>query len=228
MKISHISDFSFEKSFLREHGEDMLLIGVDEAGRGPLAGPVVAACARYMREDFSLPEGQEKQFAFIRDSKTLSEKKRKEMYALIQEHFAIGVGIVYPETIDRVNILQATFLAMKEAVGDLQRKMRGREFSQKAYFLIDGNQTIPHSSLRQEAVIGGDGLVKSIAAASIAAKVTRDGMMGEYEKQYPQYGFAKHKGYGTAMHMDALKRFGPTPIHRYSCAPVRQASLSFS
>jgi ribonuclease HII len=135
------------------------------------------------------------------------------------------VGIIYPETIDRVNILQATFLAMKEAVGDLQRKLRYD--NSRIFLLIDGNQKIPNLSLAQETVVSGDKIVKSIAAASIVAKVTRDRMMNEYDAQFPRYGFKKHKGYGTKMHMDALKTYGPTPIHRLSFTPVAQAVMWF-
>lgn len=222
--MNALMDFTFEKERLLASKMEVLLIGVDEAGRGPLAGPVVAACAHYKRTDFVISDNLVKSFAFIRDSKTLSEKKREEMYTLIEEHFDTGVGIIFPETIDRVNILQATFLVMKEAIGDLQRKLRTGD---KVLLLIDGNQKIPNLSLQQETVISGDKFVKSIAAASIIAKVTRDRMMNEYDAQYPQYGFAKHKGYGTKIHMDALKRYGPTPIHRLSFAPVRQALLEF-
>lgn len=222
--MNTILDFNTEKAYSEHFGKGFVA-GVDEAGRGPLAGPVVAACARYRQADFSLPDELEKQFAFIRDSKTLSEKKREEMFVLIHEHFDIGVGIVYPETIDRVNILQATFLAMKEAAGDLQRKMRWD--ANDMLLLIDGNQKIPNLSTVQETVIGGDRIVKSIAAASIVAKVTRDRMMNEYDAQYPEYGFMKHKGYGTKVHMEALKRYGPTPVHRISFAPVAQAVMWF-
>lgn len=223
MKTSQLTDFTFEQHLLRDRGGNVLLIGVDEAGRGPLAGPVVAGAAWYKKPDFFISEELEKSFAFIRDSKTLSEKKREEMFILIQEHFEIGIGIVYPETIDRINILQATFLAMKEAIGEIERKLRTKNI----LLLIDGNQKLPNISLAQETVVGGDRLVKTIAAASIVAKVTRDRMMNEYDVQFPPYGFAKHKGYGTKMHMDALKKYGPTPIHRLSFAPVRQALLDF-
>lgn len=244
-----IPDFTFEREYCDAKGGDMFLIGVDEAGRGPLAGPVVAAAARYRRADFSVPQELEKSFAFIRDSKTLSEKKREAMFDVICEHFDIGIGIIHPETIDRINILQATFLAMKEAVGDLQRKLRGRHRAGAELYsgpqvsqiqgsgydlepadillLIDGNQKVPNLSLSQETVVGGDRIVKSIAAASIAAKVTRDRMMDEYDALYPQYGFKKHKGYGTKAHMDALQKHGPTPVHRLSFAPVEQAVRSF-
>ncbi|MDD5083506.1 MAG: ribonuclease HII [Candidatus Moranbacteria bacterium] len=243
-----LADFTYEQALKRKY-PSTLFLGVDEAGRGPLAGPVVAAAACYKREDYLIPEALEKQFAFIRDSKTISEKKREEMFALIQEHFHVGVGIIYPETIDRINILQATFLGMKEAVGSLRRSISqqstinslpeslretlqaGQQYRHpdngKVLLLIDGNQKLPNISLPQETVVSGDKIVKTIAAASIIAKVTRDRMMNEYDAKYPQYGFKKHKGYGTKVHMEALKTYGPTPIHRISFAPVAQAVLWF-
>ncbi len=197
---------------------EVFVVGVDEAGRGPLCGPVVAAAVYYKYPDFVIPPELEKDFALIRDSKKLSEKQREKIFSLIQEHFHVGVGIVNAETIDRVNILQATFLAMKAALSDLLRKTpeaRGKE-----YLLIDGNQLLPNFSGAQEAVVSGDSTVKSIAAASIIAKVTRDRMITEYDQEYPQYGFARHKGYGTKEHMDALRKYGPSPIHRMSFKPV--------
>ncbi|MFA9262731.1 MAG: ribonuclease HII [Undibacterium sp.] len=149
-------------------------IGIDEAGRGPLAGPVVAAAVLYKSADFKIPEGREKEFNLIRDSKKLSEKQRETAFALVQEFFHVGVGIISAETIDRVNILQATFLAMKAALSSLERvaNLRGKESS--LVLLIDGNQELPNLSLKQETVVEGDGKVRSIAAASIIAKVTRD------------------------------------------------------
>jgi ribonuclease HII len=224
------------------------VIGIDEVGRGPLAGPVVAAAVWYKNPDFVIPTELEKEFALIRDSKKLSEKQREKIFDLIHEHFETGIGIISAETIDRVNILEATFLAMKAAVSDLQRQIRQdtrykiqetskaqdasnkrQETSSKVqdeegfYFLIDGNQLIPNFSYKQEAIVGGDGIAKSIAAASIIAKVTRDRMIVEYDKEYPGYGFAEHKGYGTKVHMDALRHKGPCPIHRKSFRPVQLA-----
>lgn len=240
-----IPDFTFEQEYLQTH-EHAVLVGVDEAGRGPLAGPVVAAAAWYKDETFTIPAELEKDFLLIRDSKTLSEKQREKVFDLIQNSFEVGVGIIHPETIDRVNILEATFLAMKEAVGVLQRRLlecrpelvsgprsseempkQVRHDNNKLLLLIDGNQKLPNFSVQQECVVSGDKLVKTIAAASIVAKVTRDRMMDAYDRKYPQYGFAKHKGYGTKQHMEALERFGPTPIHRTSFAPVHQAILRF-
>lgn len=199
-------------------------IGIDEAGRGPLAGSVVAAAVLFKSADFQIPEGREKEFNLIRDSKKLSPKQRETAFALVQEFFHVGVGIVSAETIDRVNILQATFLAMKSALSELERVagLRGKESS--LVLLIDGNQELPNVSLKQETIVEGDGKVKSIAAASIIAKVTRDRLIILADHEYPAYGFARHKGYGTKEHMDALRKYGPTPIHRKSFRPVQLAN----
>lgn len=210
-------------AFERPRTEDAVcIVGIDEAGRGPLAGPVVAAVAAYRDQaDFAVSEELEKPFRFVRDSKKLSEKKREEMFDFIHEHFVVGVGIVPSGTIDRMNILEATFLAMKEALSDFRRQAREAGMpTDELLLLVDGNQEIPNLSVRQETVIGGDASVKSIAAASIVAKVTRDRMMLGYDAEYPAYGFAKHKGYGTKEHMDALRRLGACPIHRMSFRPV--------
>lgn len=211
-----------ETTFEREKklfGEGFLPVGIDEAGRGPLAGPVVATAVLFKDESFTIPREMEKDFHFIRDSKKLSPQKREVMFKVIQEHFHIGVGIVSAETIDRVNILQATFLAMKGALSDLLKKIPETK-GKKKYILLDGNQLIPHLSEKQEAIINGDGLVKSIAAASIMAKVTRDRIIVEMDSLYPGYGLAQHKGYGTKEHMKALRHLGPSPIHRMSFEPV--------
>lgn len=214
--------FAKERSLMVE--KPVLVVGVDEVGRGPLAGPVVAAAVCYKDPTFAIPENLVKEFSFIRDSKKLSEKQREQLFDVIQEHFTVGVGIVNAETIDRVNILQATFLAMKAAIASLRKQLTAnsqqRLRDEDLFLLIDGNQEIPHCSYVQEAIIGGDGTVKSIAAASIIAKVTRDRMMDEYENQYPGYGFIRHKGYGTKVHIDVLRRLGPSPIHRMSFRPV--------
>ncbi len=198
------------------------IIGIDEVGRGPLAGPVVAAAVWYKDPKFTIPATLEKEFALIRDSKKLSEKQREKIFDIISEYFETGIGIVSPETIDRINILEATFLAMKSALSQLLKKLP-REAATQCYLLIDGNQEIPNCSHLEEPIIGGDGSVKSIAAASIIAKVIRDRMMVEYEKEYPGYGFVEHKGYGTKVHMDALRHKGPCPIHRKSFRPVQLA-----
>lgn len=207
-------------------GQGFILIGIDEAGRGPLAGPVVAAAVLFKSADFEIPEGREKEFTLIRDSKKLSETQRETVFALVQEFFHVGVGVISAETIDRVNILQATFLAMKAAITNLQQTTNNlRQLNNIAMkpwkLLIDGNQEIPNVSLQQEAIVDGDGLVKSIAAASIIAKVTRDRLIILADHKYPAYGFARHKGYGTREHMEALRKYGPTPIHRKSFRPVQ-------
>jgi len=161
--------FDKERS-LAEEGWSFV-VGVDEAGRGPLAGPVVACAttvrnSKYLIPNFKWSTEEEKMWGLIRDSKTLSEKQREKMYDFIHEYFYVGVGIVSAETIDRVNILQATFLAMRSAVSELRRIMNHEARSMKEnemYLLVDGNQIIPNISVKQEAVIGGDGSVKSTA-----------------------------------------------------------------
>ena len=219
-----MQETTFEKEQEIASRGEFLVVGVDEAGRGPLCGPVVASAVCYKNSSFAIPLELEKEFSLIRDSKKLSEKQREKMFDFIQEHFFVGVGIVHAETIDRINILEATFLAMRSAISELRRIMNQESGIMKErtmYVLVDGNQEIPNLSLKQETAVGGDGIVKSIAAASIIAKVTRDRMIIEYDKQYPQYGLAQHKGYGTKMHMDALRKYGPTPIHRMSFKPVQ-------
>lgn len=186
-------------SYERQYGEYGIICGIDEAGRGPLAGPVVAAAVIL---DVNCP------ILYVNDSKKLSEKKREELYDEIMEKaVSVGVGIASPETIDEINILQADYVAMREAVSQLTPKPE--------VFLNDA-VTIPGIEGRQVPIIKGDAKSLSIAAASIIAKVTRDRMMREYDKLFPKYDFAKNKGYGTAEHVAALKKFGPTPIHRRS------------
>ena len=190
-----------------------LVAGLDEAGRGPLAGPVVAAAVSLKAEFLADPQKLEK-LKLVNDSKKLTAKKREELFEIIKtECFEFGVGICDHETIDHINILQATFLAMKIAVSQLKNK--------PDHLLIDGKFIIPNSSFNQEAIIDGDALVFSIAAASIIAKVTRDRIMDEMDKKYPQYGFAKHSGYGTKFHMEAIKQYGPCPIHRKTFEPIK-------
>ena len=220
------SNFDLEKKLISE-GYDFV-IGIDEAGRGPLAGPVVACACAYkfvspssgLTATFSRGEkGILKQFNLIRDSKMLSEKQREKIFDFIQENFYVGVGICDHKTIDRINILEASFLAMKKAIGDLNKKIKKHNF----IILVDGNKKIPNLSMEQRAIIGGDKIVKSISAASIIAKVTRDRIMREMHMKYPQYNFAQHKGYGTKIHMAALKKYGPCEIHRKSFRPVRES-----
>lgn len=177
-----------------------LICGVDEAGRGPLAGPVCAA-AVILPPDLEL-EG-------LNDSKKLSEKRREALYPLICEQaLAYGIAFASEQEIDELNILQATFLAMRRAVGQLGRK--------PDLALVDGNREPDFCDIPVRTIIKGDSRSANIAAASILAKVTRDRFMLEQDAVYPQYGFAVHKGYGTQKHYAALREFGPCPIHRRS------------
>ena len=181
-----------------------VIAGVDEAGRGPLAGPVVSA-AVVLPETFNAPG--------IDDSKKLSEKKRETLFPLIQaQAIAFGIGMADHEEIDRINILQASLLSMKRAVDALH-------FAPD-YLLIDGKFTID-STIAQRPVIKGDALSLSIAAASIMAKVTRDRIMAELDAQYPQYGLKRHKGYPTKAHKEAILAHGPCPVHRRSFKGVK-------
>lgn len=229
-----------------------IIIGIDEAGRGPLAGPVVAAAATVRNFQFLPLRGisrretisnfqtnsmdqlsNDKNWDLIRDSKMLSEKQREEIFDFILENFHVGVGICDHNTIDRINILEASFLAMKKAMGDLTKKIKnfphpsspspsGRGWGEgRCIILVDGNKKIPNLSQEQKAIISGDKIVKSISAASIIAKVTRDRIMREMHEKYPAYGFDRHKGYGTKLHMNSLQKYGPCAIHRKSFAPVR-------
>lgn len=182
---------------------------LDEAGRGPLAGPVVAACV-IIRANFCLNN----ELKEVNDSKKLTAKKRELLFELIKKHFIeVGVGICDHKTIDRINILQATFLAMKKAISSLKNKPQ--------FLMIDGSIKMPNCSTPQQAFIKGDERIFAIAAASIIAKVTRDRIMLGLDKLYPNYGFIKHKGYGTKYHLEKLKQYGPCPIHRLSFNRVR-------
>lgn len=174
-----------------------VVCGVDEAGRGPLAGPVCAA-AVILPKNLEIPG--------LTDSKKLTDKKRRELFPVIQEQaIAWGIGLATEKEIDEINILQATFLAMKRALSQLNVRPE--------LALIDGNRETDFG-LPVKTVVKGDSLSANIAAASVLAKVTRDDMMVEMDREYPQYGFAVHKGYGTKAHYEALREFGPCPIHR--------------
>jgi ribonuclease HII len=190
-----------------------LIGGIDEAGRGPLAGPVVAACVVIGGSRDAINRVSTDALNIVNDSKKLSPKKREEAFGIIKSELDFGIGICDHETIDRINILQATFLAMKKALSAFKQK--------PDFILVDGKFVIPNLSIKQKAIIDGDRLVFSIAAASIIAKVARDRIMLEMHNLYPQYEFKKHKGYGTKLHLAALKKFGPSPIHRRSFRPVR-------
>ena len=193
-----MTNYEFDEA-VRSEGY-AVVCGVDEAGRGPLAGPVFAA-AVILRPDVVI-DG-------INDSKKLTEKKREALFdVILKEASAYSIASASVEEIESLNILQATFLAMKRAV-------QGLSVSQELA-LIDGNMVPPGLEIPGRSVVKGDALSASIAAASILAKVTRDRIMRELDAQYPEYGFAKNKGYGTAEHIAALKKYGPTPIHRRS------------
>lgn len=182
-----------------KYKEYAYICGIDEVGRGPLAGPVVAGAVILPRDCRIL---------YINDSKQLSEKKREELYEVIREQaIAWAVGYATPERIDEINILQATYEAMREAVGRLDPEPD---------LLLNDAVTIPGIAIRQVPIIKGDAKSISIGAASILAKVTRDRLMQEYDKVYPGYDFAGNKGYGSAAHIEALKKLGACPIHRKS------------
>lgn len=182
------------------------IAGIDEAGRGPLAGPVVAAACVLPKKSL---------FLNLNDSKQLSEKLREELFSQLttDPHVDFGVGIVSHERIDEINIYQATIEAMLKAVSALKRP--------PDYLLVDG-MPLKNISIPYEKIIKGDTLSQSIAAASVIAKVTRDKIMRDYHKEMPEYGFDKHKGYGTAFHMEAIAVHGPSRIHRRTFAPLNK------
>lgn len=194
----------FERKFKRQGYN--LIIGVDEAGRGPLAGPVVAAAVALKETRFKNR---------IDDSKKLSPLQRERAFLEIVRKSFFGIGIVNEKVIDRMNILRATTVAMEESVSGLLTQLRPGKKARRIHVLVDGNVdldiTLPFTN-----IVRGDGRSKSIACASILAKVTRDKIMSLYDRVYPQYGFLVHKGYPTKAHREALKRFGPSLIHRKS------------
>jgi len=199
-----LEDPLFHETILRERGID-LVAGIDEVGRGPLAGPVVAA-AVIMPEGILLPG--------IKDSKLMTEKARECAFSVITEAaVAIGIGVVSHQLIDTSNILKAALEAMKLAILSLDPAPR--------YILVDGNQKIP-VTIPQKCIIKGDRYCHSISAASIIAKVYRDRIMCTYDAMFPEYGFVQHKGYGTARHYESLGQFGPCPIHRLTFKGVSQ------
>jgi len=200
---SQIASFNYELKAI--NAGHQIVAGVDEAGRGPWAGPVVAAAV--ILDPNNTPEG-------IADSKKLTENKREAIFEELLLKADIGIAFADPERIDRDNILAATLWSMQQAIASLN--------THPDMALIDGNRA-PKLNCAVETIVKGDALSLSIAAASIAAKVSRDRMMRHFDKNYPGYGFAKHKGYGTAAHSKALKTLGVTPLHRRSFEPVRAA-----
>lgn len=182
----------------------LTVCGIDEAGRGPLAGPVVVACA--MMKPDSMIEG-------VNDSKKISEKKREKIYEqIIEEAVAYGVAIIDQNEIDEINILNATKKGLTMCVKEVENKLNEKP----EVILVDALTKIDTDGIPYKSIIHGDSLSYSIAAASIIAKVTRDRIMRQWDEVYPQYGFAKHKGYGTKMHIDAIKEYGLCPLHRRS------------
>ena len=183
----------------KEYSQYDFICGIDEVGRGPLAGPVVAGAV-------VLPKGS--RILYINDSKKLSAKKREELFDIIKEEaVSVGIGMASPERIDEINILQATYEAMREAISKL---------NPSPDILLNDAVTIPEVTIPQVPIIKGDAKSISIGAASIIAKVTRDRLMVEYDQILPEYGFASNKGYGSAEHIAALKKYGASPIHRRS------------
>lgn len=186
-------------AYEREYAHYTYICGIDEAGRGPLAGPVAAGAVIFKKQEDIL---------YINDSKKLSEKKREELFDMIMDRaLAVGIGIVSPARIDEINILQATYEAMREAIATLDYAPD---------LLLNDAVIIPQLPMKQIPLIKGDAKSASIAAASIIAKVTRDRLMKQYDVLMPEYGFAQHKGYGSAAHIKAIQEHGPSPIHRHT------------
>ncbi|MGN8760895.1 ribonuclease HII [Oribacterium sp. HCP3S3_B9] len=190
------------------HADVRFIAGIDEAGRGPLAGPVVAACCILPKDAVIL---------YLNDSKKVTALRREALLPVIQEKaIAYGIGIVDEKRIDEINILQADYEAMRIAVQKTSAMLQAKGLADAPGLLLNDAVTIPGLEIPQESIIKGDAKSVSIAAASILAKVTRDQLMEAYDAQYPEYGFARNKGYGTKEHIEALKRLGPCPIHRRS------------
>lgn len=190
------------------HADVRFIAGIDEAGRGPLAGPVVAACCILPKDAVIL---------YLNDSKKVTALRREAMLPEIKEKaIAYGIGIVEEKRIDEINILQADYEAMRIALQQTSAMLRAKGLADAPGLLLNDAVTIPGVDIPQESIIKGDAKSVSIAAASILAKVTRDHLMEEYDALYPEYGFARNKGYGTKEHIEALKRLGPCPIHRRS------------
>lgn len=217
------------KQELYSFKENRLPIGLDEAGRGPLAGPVVAG-AVFVKESFLKSQKFETKKTVIRDSKSLSAKQREETYDFLlqQKEVLLGIGEVPVSTIDRINILNASLLAMRLAGENLCKKLVNNNYLDKKdlpyrlELLVDGNKNVPGFACKQNNFPQGDASVFSIAAASICAKVYRDRIMKELDKQHGNYGFDQHNGYGTKEHLQNLKKFGPCSAHRKSFAPVKK------
>jgi ribonuclease HII len=202
-RCDELSLFEFDKKIYSDGFS--FVAGVDEAGRGPLAGPVVAA---------AVVLGKNIEISGLNDSKQLSEKKRNALFEIIKKRALFySTEVVDNEIIDKINILQSTFLAMFKCINNLQEK--------PDICLIDGNLKIPNLQFKQKTIVSGDAKSACIAAASILAKVTRDNLMKDFAKKYPQYLFEKHKGYGTKAHIEAVKKHGVCSIHRKTFSPIK-------
>lgn len=208
-EISRLTELKKVEEELYEKNHLKAIAGIDEAGRGPLAGPVVVACALMPRD--SMIEG-------VNDSKKIAEKKREKLYDLItEEAISYGIGIVGQKEIDEINILQATKKGLTLAIKDMEEKLKEKpelEISKPDAILVDALTKIDTDGIPYKSIIHGDAISYSIACSSIIAKVTRDRIMRQWDEVYPQYGFAKHKGYGTATHIAAIKEYGLCPLHR--------------
>lgn len=204
-KLKNVEEELYEQKHLTA------IAGIDEAGRGPLAGPVVVACALMSRD--SMIEG-------VNDSKKIAEKKREKLYELItQDAIAYGIGVVGQKEIDEINILQATKKGLTIAIKDMEEKLKEKPelgFNKPDAILVDALTKIDTDGIPYKSIIHGDAISYSISCASIIAKVTRDRLMRQWDEVYPQYGFAKHKGYGTSAHIEAIKEYGICPLHRIS------------
>ena len=206
-ELERLLNLKKEEKALYEKGI-VSICGLDEAGRGPLAGPVVVACSLMPKD--SMIEG-------VNDSKKIAEKKRERIYEeIIKEAIAYGVGIINQEEIDRINILNATKKGLTIAIKELEEKLEKQNLKRPEVILVDALTGIDTLGIPYKSIIHGDAISYSIACASIIAKVTRDRIMKQMDEIYPQYGFAKHKGYGTAAHMQAIRENGLCPIHRRS------------
>ena len=206
-ELERLLNLKKEEKALYEKGI-VSICGIDEAGRGPLAGPVVVACSLMPKD--SMIEG-------VNDSKKIAEKKRERIYEeIIKEAIAYGVGIINQEEIDRINILNATKKGLTIAIKELEEKLEKQNLKRPEVILVDALTGIDTLGIPYKSIIHGDAISYSITCASIIAKVTRDRIMKQMDEIYPQYGFAKHKGYGTAAHMQAIRENGLCPIHRRS------------
>lgn len=210
-ELERLTELKKVEEELYEKNKLVAIAGIDEAGRGPLAGPVVVACCMMPRD--SMIEG-------VNDSKKIAEKKREKLYDLItEEAISYGVGIIGQKEIDEINILQATKKGLTMAIKDMEEKLKEKQelgIIKPDAILVDALTKIDTDGIPYKSIVHGDAISYSISCASIIAKVTRDRMMRQWDEVYPQYGFSKHKGYGTAAHIQAIKEYGLCPLHRRS------------